>query len=65
MPADTLRRWASSELGHAHALVPVEVVADATDHVIDGRGVRIVTRSGHRIEGLTVADAIAIARVLG
>jgi hypothetical protein len=67
MPAETLRRWATVGSGNALALIPIEVVADTERASIESPhvGVRITTRAGHRIEGLSVADAIAIARVLG
>jgi len=59
--AESLRRWM---LGRTTtALIPVEVVADPIDERSDS--VRIMTAAGHRIEGLTIADTIAIARVLG
>lgn len=68
LPAETVRRWTSSTSRAASpALVPIEVVSDPE---IENRGagercVRIITPGGHRIEGLTTADAIAIVRVLG
>ena len=70
VPAETLRRWTSTtarDASHAHALVPIEIVRDpeAENHRAGARGVRIITAGGHRIEGLTTADAIAIVRVLG
>ena len=68
LPAETLRRWTSTTTPAARpALVPIEIVseAEAENHGADDRGVRIITSGGHRIEGLTTADAIAIVRVLG
>lgn len=61
---ESLRRWASTEISvaPAPALVPIEVVADTSERA---DGVRIVTAAGHRIEGLTIADVIAVVRVLG
>jgi hypothetical protein len=63
--AESLRRWASIEVPRASALVPVEVVADAGDGSTAGRMLRMITRAGHRLEGLSIADAIEILRVLG
>ena len=68
LPAETLRRWTSTTTPAVRpALVPIEIVneAEAENHGTDDRGVRIITPGGHRIEGLTTADAIAIVRVLG
>jgi hypothetical protein len=48
------------------ALVPVEVVADADDEAAGpGQQLRVVTRGGHRIEGLSLADVVELVRVLG
>jgi hypothetical protein len=62
--AESLRRWASTEIvvAPAPALVPIEVVADTSEYE---RGVRLITAAGHRIEGLTISDVIAVVRVLG
>jgi hypothetical protein len=57
---ESLRRWASTEI--IVAPIPIEVVADTSERADD---VRIVTAAGHRIEGLTIADVIAVVRVLG
>jgi len=62
---ESLRRWASIEVPRASALVPVEVVADAGDGSAAGRLLCMITRAGHRLEGLSIADAIEILRVLG
>jgi hypothetical protein len=62
--AESLRRWVGLEPPGAAALVPVEIVAtEAGDGA--GRPLRLITRAGHRIEGLSIADAIEIVRVLG
>lgn len=59
----TLLRWTSPRSLRARpALVPVEVVAEERD---GGRPLAIVTRAGHRIEGIALADAIAFVRELG
>jgi hypothetical protein len=70
VPAETLRRWKSGQ-AHAHdascALVPIEVVLDreVESTCAEDRAVRITTKGGHQIDGLTIADVIAIVRVLG
>jgi hypothetical protein len=46
-------------------MVPVEVIADAQERSTPARPLRLVTCAGHRIEGLSIADAIALVRVLG
>jgi hypothetical protein len=64
--AESLRRWTMPELQRQPALVPVEVVADANDDaVVAGGKLRWITRGGHRIEGLSLADIIELVRVLG
>ena len=68
LPTETLRRWTSTTARDASlTLVPIEVVTEPVteNRCADDRGVRIITPSGHRIEGLTTADVIAIVRVLG
>ena len=62
--AESLRRWVSLAAPHAPALVPVEVV-DAGDGPTADRPLRLITRAGHRLEGLSIADAIEIVRGLG
>lgn len=62
MSAESLRRWTAAKTV-APALIPIEVVTEPTDERSDG--LRIITAAGHRIEGLTIADAIAVVRVLG
>jgi hypothetical protein len=47
-------------------LVPIEVVADPADPVACAdRQLRLVTRAGHRIEGLSLADVVELVRMLG
>ena len=68
LPAETLRRWTATTTRDASlALVPIEIVGepDGENHYSEARDLRIITPGGHRIEGLSIADAIAIARVLG
>lgn len=62
--AESLRRWAALEVPRAPALVPVEVVVEAGNGFAANRPLRLITRTGHRLEGLSVADAIEIIRVL-
>jgi hypothetical protein len=57
VPADTLKRWAAPRTTPSTALLPVEVV-DAPP--IDT--VTLVTPNGIRIEGVSIAAAIAILR---
>jgi hypothetical protein len=61
--AESLRRWASPEVQRTPVLVPVEVVAGA-ESAMD-RSLRLITRTGHRLEGLSLSDAIELVRVLG
>ena len=63
--AESLRRWGALEVPRTSMLVPVEVVAEAGAEIAADRPLRLVTRAGHRIEGLSIADAIALVRVLG
>jgi hypothetical protein len=61
MSWETLRRWSTSTAESPPAFVPVEVVDDHRgDHAL-----AIVTPAGYRIEGITIADAIALVRELG
>jgi hypothetical protein len=63
---ETIKRWVT--LGGdaaATALIPVEVVTEAPRVGDDNREFRLVTREGHRVEGLRLADVIEIVRVLG
>jgi len=64
--AESLRRWTMADMQREPALVPVEVVADADDEAAGpGQQLRVVTRGGHRIEGLSLADVVELVRVLG
>jgi hypothetical protein len=60
--AESLRRWSTAKTA-APTLVPIEIVTNRTEE--QPRGLRMVTVVGHRIEGLTIADAIELVRVLG
>jgi DNA invertase Pin-like site-specific DNA recombinase len=57
---ETVRRWCTSE-GSGRPLKRVEVVDE-----VDAGGSRlsVVCPSGHRLEGLTVRDAVAVLRAL-
>ena len=58
---ETLRRWCiATERGSSHAMVPVEVVGERSDHVVS-----VVSAGGHRIEGLTLEEAVSALRALG
>ena len=61
IPAETMRRWQQDSRGETGAtLVPVEVV----DAVVAERTVAVVSPSGWRLEGLGVAEAVAVLRAL-
>lgn len=57
MRFDTVRRWCV----RAPTMRAVEVVAEAPRTT----GAAVVSPSGHRIEGLTLDEAIAVIRALG
>jgi hypothetical protein len=57
---ETVRRWCVSARPE-RALKRVEVVDDVGG---EAGGLRIVCPSGHRLEGLTLQDAIAVLRAL-
>ena len=62
--AESLRRWTMRD--PQPVLVPVEVVADTHDDAaVVGRQLRVITRGGHHIEGLSLADIVELVRVLG
>ncbi len=62
--AESLRRWTAANRASAtQALVPIEIVDDRIDE--QPGGLRVITAAGHTIEGLTIADTIALVRVLG
>jgi hypothetical protein len=64
--AESLRRWMMPDLQPQPSLVPGEVVADAGDDAAgEGRKRRLITRGGHRVEGLSLADIVELIRVLG
>ncbi|HEX3595379.1 MAG TPA: hypothetical protein VHU80_09765 [Polyangiaceae bacterium] len=58
---ETLRRWClAGGTKPSRAMVPVRVVPE------DGaRTVSVVSPSGHRVEGLTLQEAVAVLRALG
>jgi transposase-like protein len=58
---ETVRRWClAAEPKPVRAMVPVRVVADE-----DEPTVRVVSAGGHRIEGLTLHEAVVVLRALG
>ena len=59
---ETIRRWCESRWPQRTALAvrPVEVVGDG-----GGTTLAVVSRSGLRVEGLTLDEAIAILRSVG
>ena len=58
---ETLRRWSMAATPkRSRAMVPVRVVADRAE-----RTVIVVSAGGHRIEGLTLDEAVAVLRALG
>jgi len=61
IPAETMRRWLQpTDAGDARALVPVEVV----DSAAEPRTVAVVSPTGWRLEGLEVAEAVAVLKAL-
>jgi hypothetical protein len=58
--SESLRLWCSKAPDATRALVPVSVVADREEQTIT-----VVSASGHRIEGLTLRDAVTVLRALG
>ena len=58
---ENLRKWSNYGAPQAcPALLPVTVVPDN-----DERTLAVVSASGHRLEGLTLRDAVAVLRALG
>jgi hypothetical protein len=58
---ESLRLWCSKVAPEVpRALVPVTVVADREEQTIT-----VVSASGHRMEGLTLRDAVTVLRALG
>ena len=62
---ETIKRWTTIGDAAETALVPVEVIGDVPAHGTGDHEFRLVTRAGHRIEGLRLADVIEIVRVVG
>lgn len=60
MRFETVRRWCARDAARP-SLRPVRVV----DAAAPGSAVAVVSPSGHRIEGLSLQDAIAVLRALG
>jgi hypothetical protein len=59
IPADTLKRWAAPPMTASTTLLPVEVIDAPSVETIT-----LVTPKGLRIEGVSIASAIAILRGL-
>jgi hypothetical protein len=57
---ETLRRWCMAKPRPSRSMVPVRVVADAAEHTVS-----VVSAGGHRVEGLTLHEAVAVLRALG
>lgn len=57
---ETLRRWRMTSEPKPRAMVPVQVVPDRHEATVS-----VVSAGGHRIEGLTLPEAIAVLRALG
>jgi hypothetical protein len=57
---ETLRRWCMATPRTSRSMVPVRVVADRAE-----RTVSVVSAGGHRIEDLTLHEAVAVLRALG
>ena len=62
---ETIKGWTTTGEVAETALVPVEVIAGAPGLGTGDHEFRLVTRAGHRIEGLRLADVIEIVRVIG
>jgi Transposase len=61
LSTETLRNWRTADApSGSHAMVPVHVVAER-----ERRSVSVVSLSGHRIEGLSLDDAVYVLRALG
>ncbi len=61
MSTETLRVWSGAGARRgSRAMIPVQVVAERHE-----RGATVVSASGHRIEGLTLEEAISVLRALG
>jgi len=59
---ETVRRWcigADAIVVASPTILPVEIVADSPTSLV------VVARTGVRVEGVTLADAIALLRALG
>ena len=57
---ETLRRWCGAARKAPRAMVPVRVVTEPA-----ARTVSVCSAAGFRVDGLTVAEAIAVLRALG
>lgn len=57
---ETVRRWCLEGEPRRHRLRPVEIVPEQS-----AGGLVVLSHSGLRIEGLTIADVAALLRALG
>jgi transposase-like protein len=57
---ETLAGWCMAAEPKTRAMVPVRVVPDRDEVTVS-----VVSAGGHRIEGLTLPEAIAVLRALG
>jgi hypothetical protein len=62
---ETIKRWTTTGDVAETALVPVEVIGELPGRGADDHEFRLVTRAGHRIEGLRLVDVIELVRVIG
>jgi len=62
---ETIKAWTTNVDAAEAALVPVEVVAELPRLGDGDHEFRLITRAGHRVEGLSLADVIEIARPRG
>ncbi len=59
---ETLRKWLRKDSTATTSLVPVEVIVDEP---VALAGVRVVSPTGYRVEGLALDEVVALLRVLG
>jgi hypothetical protein len=58
---ETVRRWCvAAQAKPSRAMVPVRVVPERGESLVS-----VVSVGGHRIEGLTLQEAVAVLRALG
>lgn len=62
-PSQTLMRWCTDDIESAGALVPVDIIAPMAP--APGASIAIVSPTGWRLEGLELAEAVAVLQALG